>query len=299
MTTLHGCIPILVTPFDLAGRFVAEDMVRQIDWVIDQGATGVSALAIASEGYKLTDVERDEVAKVVISATAGRVPVVISADGAGTAVAVDRARRAAALGADALMVLPPYFVKPGPAGLQEYYGSIAASVDLPIVIQDAPQLTGVSMSPQLWADLSRDFPNLSYVKAEGTPQGATISDAIRLGEGRISVFSGWGGLGIIDALDRGVVGSMPAPNFTRVFAETQALYELDDRSGAMNLFHRDLPYILWSMQSIDYSVKAAKWELQKRGVFTTDVQRQPATVLDEVSLRQLEEWIDAAVARDA
>ncbi len=92
MTTLHGCIPILVTPFDLAGHFLPDDMARQIDWVIDQGATGVSALAIASEGYKLTDPERDEIAAVVVEATAGRVPVVISADGAGTAVAVDRAQ---------------------------------------------------------------------------------------------------------------------------------------------------------------------------------------------------------------
>ncbi len=189
-------------------------------------------------------------------------------------------------------------MKPGGLSLQEYYGKIAASVDLPIVIQDAPQLTGVTMTPSLWAGLSRDYPNLAYVKAEGSPQGATISDSIALGEGRISVFSGWGGLGIIDALDRGVIGSMPAPNFTRVFAETQALYDGGDRTGAMNLFHRDLPYILWSMQSIDYSVKAAKRELQVRGVFTTDVQRQPTVTLDEISLRQLEEWIERAVALD-
>ena len=86
-----------------------------------EGASGVATLALASEGYKLTERERDEVAALVVEHVAGRVPVVVSADGAGTAVAVDRAVRAARLGADALMVLPPYLVKPGPAALLDYY----------------------------------------------------------------------------------------------------------------------------------------------------------------------------------
>src|SRR5688572_4998260 len=129
---LRGCIPILCTPFGADGAVDAESLRRQIDWVIDEGATGVATLALASEGYKLLERERDEIADAVVTYVAGRVPVVVSADGTGTEIAVDRARRAAALGASALMVLPPSFVKPSPASLADYYRRSGQAVEIPI-----------------------------------------------------------------------------------------------------------------------------------------------------------------------
>ena len=94
--------------------------------------------------------------------------------------------------------------------------------------------------------------------------------------GKLAVFCGWGGLGMLDAMERGAAGSMPAPNFTRVFAEVQFLYESGRVDDASNLFHRELPFILWAMQSLDFSVKSAKEELRRRGIFRTALQRQPA-----------------------
>lgn len=293
MTDLRGCIPILCTPFTAGNEVDLDGLAREVEWVLAEGAAGVAALAIASEGYKLTEPERDAVTRRVVEAVAGRVPVVISADGAGTDVAVERATRAAALGADALMVLPPYFVKPDAAALVDYYTRVGRAVTVPVVVQDAPQLTGVAMSPPLWAALARDVETLRYVKAEGTPQGKTLSDTLALGEGRLAVFCGWGGLGMIDALERGAAGSMPAPNFTRLFAEVQALHEAGDTDAAAARFAAELPFVLWAMQSIDVSVAAAKRELHRRGVFATASVRQPAVALDAVSLRQLDAFLDA------
>jgi 2-keto-3-deoxy-L-arabinonate dehydratase len=236
------------------------------------------------------------VTSAVVEHVADRVPVVVSADGAGAAVAVDRAVRAARLGASALMVLPPYLVKPNQEGLYDYYRQIGEKVSIPVMIQDAPQLTGVHMSPQLWSQLARDVPSIRYVKAEGTPQGATISESIRLSNGKLSVFCGWGGLGIIDALERGAVGSMPAPNFTRLFAEIQNAYEAGEDSDARRLLAVGLPFSVWAMQSLDHSVAAAKHELKRRGVFTTAIQRQPAVSLDQIALAQLSEWLDEKIA---
>ncbi|MEA2512331.1 MAG: 2-keto-3-deoxy-L-arabinonate dehydratase [Thermomicrobiales bacterium] len=288
---LRGCIPILCTPFFEDGALDLASLEREIEFVIGEGATGVATLAIASEGYKLTEAERDEVARTVVGTVGGRVPVVVSADGAGTEVALERARRAAELGAEALMVLPPYFVKPDQAGLVDYYGRIGRSVEIPVIIQDAPQLTGVSMGPALWARLSAEVPTIRYVKVEGTPQGTTISEAIRQSDGRLAVFCGWGGLGMIDALERGCAGSMPAPNFTRVFAEIQGQYEAGDVAGAEGAFAGELPFLLWAMQSVDYSVATAKEAFRRRGIFTSAHQRQPAAGLDEVSRGQLDRWL--------
>ncbi|MFL5760666.1 MAG: dihydrodipicolinate synthase family protein [Thermomicrobiales bacterium] len=295
MSTLRGCIPILCTPFSEDGGLDLESLRREIDFVIAEGASGVAALAIASEGYKLTEAERERVTETVIEQNAGRVPVVISADGAGTEVAIDRAARAARAGADAVMVLPPYFVKPDQASLFTYYQRIGLEVDVPIVIQDAPQLTGVSMGPALWARLAELVPTIQYVKTEGMPQGATISETIRLSKGRLRVFCGWGGLGAIDAFGRGAVGSMPAPNFTRLFAGIQRNFEASRPVLAEGAFKNALPYVLWAMQSIDFSVASAKHELVRRGVFSSAHQRQPAIPLDEISLRQLDRFIDGCI----
>jgi 4-hydroxy-tetrahydrodipicolinate synthase len=292
MTVLHGCIPILCTPFDERDAVDADGMRAQIDWVLAEGATGVATLALASEGYKLTDRERDEVAALVVEHVAGRVPVVVSADGAGVAVAVDRAKRAALIGADALMVLPPYLVKPSAAGLLDYYLRIAETVDIPIMIQDAPQLTGVAMNPALWVKLANQSEHIRYVKAEGTPQGETISATLAQSDGRLQVFCGWGGLGIIDALERGAVGSMPAANFTGVFARIHAAWNGGDRERASDLLRGTLPYSVWAMQSLDHSVTTAKRELTRRGVFASERLRQPANPLDAVGLAQSDAWID-------
>src|SRR5918992_1647438 len=186
---LRGCIPILITPFFEDGSLDLESLEREIDWVLEEGASGVACVAIASEGYKLTEAERDAVISTTVHRIDGRVPVVASADGPGEEPAIDRARRAATLGADALMVLPSYFVKPGSDALVSYYARIANESGLPIMVQDAPQLTGVSMSPALWARMAQTTAGLRYVKAEGTPQGPTISETLRLCGDQVAVFS--------------------------------------------------------------------------------------------------------------
>ncbi len=253
-------------------------------------------MAIASEGYKLTEAERDAMIGATVRQVNGRVPVVASADGPGEEPAIDRARRAVALGADALMVLPPYFVKPGPDALGSYYGRISESAGVPVMVQDAPQLTGVPMSPALWAGMAETIPGLQYIKAEGTPQGPAISETLRLCGDQVAVFCGWGGLSLLDALERGAVGNMPAPNFTRFFADVQRKWETGDRVAAEDLFECGVPFAMWTMQSIDHSVTAAKVELQRRGIIDSARLRQPALILDEVAQGQLSRYVDRKIA---
>jgi 4-hydroxy-tetrahydrodipicolinate synthase len=141
-------------------------------------------------------------------------------------------------------------------------------------------------------------PTIRYVKVEGIPQGPTISDTIRQSDGRLAVFCGWGGVGVLDALERGAVGSMPAPNFTRLFAEVQRCFDQGDVPGAAARLHAELPFVVWTMQSVDYSVAAAKEELRRRGIFRSAHQRQPGARLDAVSLRQLQRWLDARLGTE-
>ncbi|MCC6313349.1 MAG: dihydrodipicolinate synthase family protein [Thermomicrobiales bacterium] len=293
---LAGCIPILCTPFTENGALDLASLERQIEWLLEAGATGLACNAIASEGYKLTEAERDAVVAATVAAAAGRVPVVVAADGPGFEPAVDRACRAARAGAAALMALPPYFVKPDTAALLEYYRRIGAESGLPLIVQDAPQLTGVAMGPELWARMAEAIPEFVSVKVEGTPQGATISAVRQLCGDRLTVFCGWGGLSVLDALERGAVGSMPAPNLTREFVAIQQRWDAGDRRAAERVFAAALPFVLWTMQSVDFSVAAAKEEFRRRGIFTTNLQRGPALALDAVSRGQLDRFLDARLA---
>lgn len=299
MTRLTGCIPILCTPIDDEGQLDLASFKCQIEWVIAEGASGVAALALASEGYKLLDQWKWLLAIETVKAVNGRVPVVASVSASGVAPAVDDALRLEAIGVDALMVLPPSFVKPDQAALFDFYTQLGRAVSIPVIIQDAPQLTGVAMSPALWARLADEIPTIQYVKAEGMPQGATITETIRQSGGKLAVFCGWGGLGMLDAMERGAVGSMPAPNFTRLFADVQRLWASGDRAAAETRFHAELPFVLWAMQSLDFSVTSAKEELRRRGVFSTATLLAPHAELDEIARGQLSRFIDARLAQKA
>jgi 4-hydroxy-tetrahydrodipicolinate synthase len=86
---------------------------------------------------------------------------------------------------------------------------------------------------------------------------------------------------------------MPAPNFTRLFATVQDRFAVGDRAAAEAVFAAELPFLLWSMQSVDHSVAAAKEEFRRRGIFATAAQRQPAACLDEIARAQLARFLDA------
>ena len=102
---------------------------------------------------------------------------------------------------------------------------------------------------------------------------------------------------MLDALERGVAGSMPAPTFTRLFAEIQRRWEAGDRAAAEAAFAADLPYLLRTMQTVDHSVAAAKEELRRRGTFAPARQRAPALRLDPGARGQLARFLDARLHR--
>lgn len=288
MKKLHGCIPIVVTPFTQEGAIDEASLVAQVRYLIDRGVHGLATPGLAGEGYKLTDAERARVVSAVIDAADGDVPVVASAEANGTDAAVLKAREMAKLGADALMVLPPTLVKPDPANLQRYFRRIAGAVDIPVMVQDAPQLTGVTIPVSLLAQLVRECPNISSVKIEGTPAGPKTTDVLTVTEGRMAVFAGWGGLSFWEGLHRGAAGCMPASNFGPALARVYELFHEGHDAEAKHLFDTRTPFIAWSMQSLDLSVWTAKEDLRRQGVLETAHLREPATLPDEIMRHQFD-----------
>ena len=120
MKMLEGVYPIAVTPFHDDGRIDEDSLDRLVDHLLDQGAHGLGLFANASEGYTLLAGERVEMLKRIAKRVRGRVPLVVSSGHTGTDAAVHLSREAEDLGAAALMVLPPYFLKPDGEALMFY-----------------------------------------------------------------------------------------------------------------------------------------------------------------------------------
>src|SRR3989442_1110094 len=162
---------------------------RVVDYLIDAGAHGVAALGVAGEIYALTDAERRAVAQTVVKQAAGRVPVVVGASHNGAEAAAALAREAAAAGADVLMVMPPSFIKPAEQGIYEYYAMIAEAARIPIMIQDNPGWTGVTIPTDLIIRLA-DLPLIRYVKVETPAPLPKVSELTRTAGDRLTLLGG-------------------------------------------------------------------------------------------------------------
>src|SRR5436190_6868242 len=137
MRELQGIFPILNTTFHEDGSLDLDSQLRLVRHLLESGAHGLGLFGNASEGYALVADERTRILRLVNKEVNGRVPLVVSSGHSGTDAAVLLSREAEDLGADALMVLPPHYMKTDAEGQMHYFGSIARAVRIPVMVQDA------------------------------------------------------------------------------------------------------------------------------------------------------------------
>jgi 4-hydroxy-tetrahydrodipicolinate synthase len=150
---LQGSMPALVTPFaDGAVDFDAIE--RLVDWHVEQGSHGIVPVGTTGESPTLSHEEHEAVVEAVVTRAAGRVPVVAGAGSNNTAEALRFVEHAKDVGADAALVVTPYYNKPTQAGLLAHYRALAA-IGLPIVIYNIPPRSVVDMSPETMGELAK------------------------------------------------------------------------------------------------------------------------------------------------
>jgi 4-hydroxy-tetrahydrodipicolinate synthase len=158
---IKGSIPALVTPFK-DGQLDLETLKMLVDWHVDQGSHGIVPVGTTGESPTLSHAEHDRVVAAVIAVAAGRIPVIAGAGSNNTAETVRLVKAAKAAGADAALVVTPYYNKPTQKGLIAHY-TAAADCGLPIIIYNIPGRSVVDMSPATMGELSR-HPNIIGVK---------------------------------------------------------------------------------------------------------------------------------------
>lgn len=286
-----GIHPVLHTPFsDRPGLPIAFDELEAVTRrMADAGAAGVVVLGLASEGSALGEDERDESIRVVVVAAEG-MPVTAGIGG-DTDVAVARARRAAELGARALMVLPP----PAELGrdLRRHFGALGA-VGLPMLVQDSPQVTQVTLGVADLLGLRDAVPQVRAVKVEGIGVGPKISRLVAAG---VDVVAGWGGLHYPEALRRGACGLMPGCDLAAAFVALHERWTAGRSHEADDLYDALLGYLVYQAQSLDLLILCAKRRLVQTGVFGDAALRISDMTLDDVQREWLDRCTDQLIAR--
>ncbi len=158
-----GSLVALITPMHPDGAVDEDAFARFVDWQIGQGTNGIVPVGTTGESPTLSHAEHCRVVEIAVEVSAGRVPVIAGAGSNSTAEAVSLTRHAKKAGADAALVVTPYYNKPTQKGLELHYTAIADAVDLPIVIYNIPSRSVVDMSVETMARLAR-HPNIVGVK---------------------------------------------------------------------------------------------------------------------------------------
>ncbi len=278
MSNLSGLIPILATPFDSTGGLDAVSLRVLTEFQLASAVDGIAVFGMASEGFALTVAERATILREVTAITDGTVPVIAGVAATSTATAVEQAQAAVDAGADALMVLPPFMVKPSAQQLVEFYGAVASQTGLPVMVQDAPGPTGVSMSVSLIAELSR-LEGVGSVKIEAPPTTAKIASVVAEVAPDFLVLGGQNSQMVLEEYSAGAVGTMPACEFPDLLQPVLASYKEGDYESARSAFTRLLPLILFGLQpGLAWAVH--KEVLVLRGIIGSATVRSPASALD-------------------
>lgn len=272
MSNIGGVLPVLTVPFMSDGSVDLDSIPRLVEHCVASKAHGVVIFGLASELYKLNDSERIEILKIVLTAANKRIPVIVGTEHSGTRAAVGRSVEAEKLGASALMLYPPTFVKPDEANVLSYFKAVGSAVKIPVIIQDAPAWTGVPLPVSLLSRIIKETPNVNYIKLESPP----IGDKAKLlkTEG-FNIIAGYGAIHLMEDLSSGIDGFMPPCGLPGIYVEINELFKSGDIEGAKKLHQLVLPLLIFQLTSLDTLIEIQKLLLKTLQIFTTSYCREP------------------------
>jgi 4-hydroxy-tetrahydrodipicolinate synthase len=215
----RGSYSVIVTPFTPDGTGIdVPALERFLDWQIAEGAPGFIILGTTGEFLAVSDEERTQLVEATVRHCKGRADVLVGTANAYTPKAVRYSKEAEALGADGLMIIPPYYYTPTEDEIHAYYRAICEATSLPIMLYNNPFTSNVDMSAKLVARLVKDFEQIRYIK-EASQDVARVYDIIEATDGVMNVFAGER---IVESYRLGAVGYvnpfgnyMPGPS-TRI-----------------------------------------------------------------------------------
>lgn len=278
---IRGSLPALVTPFK-NGELDLVTLKKLVDWHIDQGSTGLVPVGTTGESPTLSHDEHETVVEEVVKAAAGRVPVIAGAGSNNTVEGISLMRFAEKVGADAALVVTPYYNKPTQAGMIAHYTALHDCCNLPIVIYNIPGRSVVDMMPDTMGTLAK-LPRIIGVKDATGKIDRVSQQRASCGEGFIQLsgndetalaFNAHGGVGCI---------SVTANVAPRLCAEFQAATLAGDYKKA--LAYQDRLFPLHEAIFLEPGLAGAKYGLSLLGKCSEDVRLPLVTLTDGTKAR--------------
>jgi len=251
-----------MTPFDDNNRIDTKALRREIDFIVESGATSICAPVMVSEFETLSERERKSMVEHICETVAGRCAVIACATAPNGAQAVDYARFAAECGADAVISMAPRNYEFD--SVKEYFTRLAGECCLPVMIQNA-SIPGVQLSAAQVATLVAEIEGVTWVKQETVPGPQGISEVFDACEsGLEGIMSGFGALYSPSDFERGVTASIHACEFCDVVQRVWDLFDAGMAEEARDLHYAILPAL--QLEGL-FGMLYAKEIMVRRGIF--------------------------------
>lgn len=272
---LQGSMVAIVTPFK--NGELDEDAFRALcDWQVREGTDGIIPCGTTGEAVTLTSDEFTKVVRACVEAVGGRVPVIAGTGTNDTRTTIEKTKKAKALGADAVLIVTPYYNKPTQAGLIAHYAAVAKEASIPQVLYNVPGRTCVNMLPETVARAAALVPEIQGIK-DATADLLVGASLLELCGERLSVLSGddFTTLPLLALGGRGVI-SVVANCAPRLMASLWDAWAAGDVAGARRAHFRMLP--LARAMFLETNPIPVKWAVHALGRISEEI-RMPMTVL--------------------
>jgi 4-hydroxy-tetrahydrodipicolinate synthase len=265
-----------------------ESLKRVIDLFVGAGVNGLTALGVTSEVARMNDAERVSVLQTVVRHVNGRVRVVAGATADGVRTCIDYTKFAKDTGADAVMISPPRTPKINSDAVVRHFAAVAAAVQIPIVVQDYPPISGFAMEPWLLVRIAREVPAANTIKLEDPPTPYKTSRIREAAQGMdIGIFGGLGGVFLLEELMAGATGAMTGFAYPEILVKIVKLYHSGDIDAAAAAFYPYVPLMRFEFQE-GLGMAIRKEVLRRRGAITCAEIRPPGAKLDATTSAALD-----------
>ncbi len=285
---ISGVWNIVPTPFLPDGSLDVRSLDTLADFVVASGVTGLTILGVLGEAAKLGDAERTIVIERIAASTDGRIPICVGVSHPSTDRATAFAREAQAAGAHSVMLAPPPLARPTDAALRRHYLAMADAIDIPVVVQDHPASSGVTMSAEFLAGLADEAPRCGIVKLEEEPSPPKVRRLRELAP-RLSIVGGLGGGMLVEELAAGADGTMTGFGFPEILVAIVRRWFTGDRTGAASIFDRYATLVRFENQPLA-NLGIRKLVYARRGAIAHPTVRPPGGPPDVSTVESLD-WI--------
>jgi 4-hydroxy-tetrahydrodipicolinate synthase len=293
---LEGVYSVLPTPFQPNGDLDEPSLRRVIDLFIAAGVNGVTALGVTGEVARLDDTERRRVLEVVVDHVNGRIGVVAGTTADGSRTCIAHSEHALATGATGVMVSPPRMSKLNSEAVVRHYKALADAVNIEIVVQDYPPISGFAMEPSLLARIAKEIPRARTIKLEDPPTPFKTSRILEAaGETPVRIFGGLGGVFLLEELLAGATGAMTGFAFPEILVRIVLLFRAGKVDEAADTFYRAVPLLRFEFQE-GIGMAIRKEVLHRRGALASPATRPPAAALDQTTREALDrvmKWVES------